>query len=82
MKSFQKILTLQNKLLLRNIATSTILLAKIEVTPKYSLVDERLTSTILSDLTPNQTGYISYLRTKVLDFFLKHRIRKNNWLIL
>ena len=57
MKSFQKILTLQSKLLLRTISTSSVLMAKIEVIPKYSLVDERLSSTIFSDLTPNQTGY-------------------------
>ena len=40
----------------RKFSVTSSVLAKIEVLPKSSLTDERLSSTILSDLKPNQTG--------------------------
>ena len=45
----------------RCLFSSSKIYTKIEVFPKHSLADERLTSTILSDLKPFQTGKIYYV---------------------
>ena len=45
-----------SKIIPRSLSTSSKICAKIKIFPKYSLADDRLTSTILEDLRPHQTG--------------------------